>query len=58
MAGLPGIIAEAEEVGLPPGEGFEARMVGDHDSDPYELLATVRARLRADVGRLGSVGQF
>jgi hypothetical protein len=46
-----GIAEQLKEDGLPPGEGFEFEMSGDHDGDAAELVAGVRAEAEKEIRR-------
>jgi hypothetical protein len=47
-----GVVAEAEEDGAPPEEGYSAQVMAAHDADVDVLLDRLRERLATEVGRL------
>lgn len=44
------LVAEAEEVDRPPGDGFEFSVAGALDADPHEVLAHLRSIVHREVG--------
>lgn len=44
-----GVVAEAQETGLEPGEGFVVKLFGEHDVDVAELVGHLREHLAAVV---------
>ncbi|MDP9386511.1 MAG: hypothetical protein M3Q48_00930 [Actinomycetota bacterium] len=46
-----GIVVELEEIGVPPGEGFQFSILGPHDAQVGELLSELRAHAKAEVSR-------
>ncbi len=47
-----GIVAEADELGCPGGEGYQASVLGSHDADTDALLTRLHSRLREQVFHL------
>lgn len=43
--------AEAEQVGVDPGDGYRYQVLGEHDEDPAVVLARLRSKVRDEVGR-------
>ena len=43
--------AEAEQVGVEPGDGYRYRVLGEHHEDPAVVLARLRSKVRDEVGR-------
>lgn len=43
--------AEAEQVGVEPGDGYHYQVLGEHREDPAVVLARLRSRVRDEVGR-------
>jgi len=46
------VCAEAEQVGVEPGDGYRFVVSGDGDEDPAVVVGRLRARVRREVGRL------
>jgi hypothetical protein len=46
-----GVAVKLREDGVPPGEGFEFDVLGDHDGDVGELVAAVRAEAQKEIRR-------
>ena len=46
-----GIVAEAEEVGVPVLEGYQAKVIGPHDADVAELFGRLEAQLARKLRR-------
>jgi hypothetical protein len=47
-----GVVAEAEELEVPQGEGYRVEIMGAHDLDPGLLLESLRQRMWAEVARV------
>jgi hypothetical protein len=47
-----GMVAEAEEVGAAPDEGYQFAVLGPHDADVDRLVAALRGQVRTGIGRL------
>ena len=43
--------AEAEQVGVEPGDGYRYQVLGEHHEDPAVVLARLRSKVRGEVGR-------
>lgn len=47
-----GIVAEAEEADLAPGEGYHFEVMGSHDADVHELIEILQGRMRRGLSHL------
>lgn len=47
-----GVVAEAEELGREPDDGYHAKVLGSHEADVGRLMTRLRAQLVRKVGRL------